>query len=133
MRLADICNMSDQLPSNASPSFLRRHLDTSALRKQLLAQIEKDLELETLNISTDETPFFEDLKDELVVVLRHFMEHDAHRLPNLIYRVDLHELKVKQLLANPEVDAAKGLADEIIFREMKKVFYRNVYSGNIQI
>lgn len=125
--------MSDPLPSNVSPSFLKNHLDTSALRKQLLAQIEKDLELESLNTSIDATPFFDDLKHELVVVMRHFIEHHAHRLPNIIYRVDLHELKVKRLLANPEVDAAEGLAEEVIFREMKKVFYRNVYSGNIQI
>ena len=125
--------MSAQLPEKITTAELKHHLDTQEMRNQLVQQITKDLDLEPPGLDMESDAFFSALHDLLVSTMRYKIEAQPQSIANIIYRVDLHETKVKRLLANPDVDASVALAEEIILREMKKVFYRNVYAGRIKL
>ncbi|MCO5239790.1 MAG: hypothetical protein M9904_07015 [Chitinophagaceae bacterium] len=50
------------------------------------------------------------------------IEHDFEKLVNLLYRVDVNEQKLKQLLqSNPDKDAAAIITTLIIERQMEKI------------
>lgn len=125
--------MNAHLPNKLQKEELQGYVDTAAMRQQLVDQLLKDLGVEDLKIELDSAAFFKELASEVAFTMKYFIENQPQQLPNLIYRIDLNEREVRIILQNPEVDAAKALADLIITREMKKVFYRNVYSGNIKI
>jgi len=101
------------------------------MRQQLLDQIIKDLGIEPWPISAEAPDFFNLLEKELYYTLLAIIERQPQLLPNIIYRIDLNEQRVKTMLLNPEGDATKDLTLLVLEREMKKVFYRNVYSGKI--
>lgn len=121
------------LPDKISPAQLKSSIDTLAMRKQLLEQIIKDLGIEPWPISAEAPNFFEQLEHELYYTLLAIIERQPQLLPNIIYRIDLNEHLVKKMLTNPEGDAAKDLTNLVLEREMKKVFYRNVYNGKIEL
>ena len=101
------------------------------MRQQLLDQIIKDLGIEPWSLSAEEDDFFSLLETELFYTITAIIERQPQLLPNIIYRIDLNEQRVKTMLLNPEGDATKDLTLLVLEREMKKVFYRNVYSGKI--
>ena len=119
------------LPEKILPSKLQHYIDTGAMRQQLLDQIIKDLGIEPWPISAEAPDFFNLLEKELYYTLLAIIERQPQLLPNIIYRIDLNEQRVKTMLLNPEGDATKDLTLLVLEREMKKVFYRNVYSGKI--
>ncbi len=121
------------LPQKISPQELRLQIDTVDMRSQLFAQIVKDLGIEPWSISAEAPDFFSKLEEELFYTLTAIIERQPQLLPNIIYRIDLVENKVKLLLADPEANAARVLTEMVLHREMQKVFYRNVYSGKIKI
>ena len=122
-----------QLPIKLQSEEIQTRIDTLDMRSQLLAQIIKDLGIEPWPLSAESTDFFNLLETELYYTLTAIIERQPQLLPNIIYRIDLSEHKVKLLLNNPEINAAKALTEMVLHREMQKVFYRNVYSGKISI
>jgi hypothetical protein len=125
--------MAAHLPQKISSAQLQRYLNSAALREQLLAQIAKDVNIEPLQADATSVHFFEVVHQQLTEVVRHFIQSQPHALANIIYRVDLHEAKTRELLANPNTLADEALATAILERERKKVVIRNIYSGNIAL
>lgn len=69
-----------------------------------------------------------DLKQQLKLFIRDLLEHDFHRLCNLIYRHDVSEPKFHQALDLPDIDLqAESIADLVIEREMQKIATRKAY------
>lgn len=128
---AYLCPM--KLPSLPTVKAVAVYLKTAALQRQLLAQIEKDLALEPLPVAPGDANFFGKLDHELHSILNAIIAKHPQMLPNLIYRIDVDEKKIRSILANPEVDAAEALAQLILHRAAKKIFYRNVYNGTIKL
>jgi len=122
-----------QLPDKLQSEEIQTRIDTLDMRTQLLAQIIKDLGIEPWPLSAKAPDFFNLLETELFYTLTAIIERQPQLLPNIIYRIDLSERKVKLLLNDPELNAAKALTEMVLHREMQKVFYRNVYSGKISI
>ena len=77
--------------------------------------------------------YFEQLSyDELMKNLTRFifdlLQHDFHRLCNLIYRHDVDESKFNQALQLNDIEAqAKAIAALVVDREMQKVASRKAY------
>ncbi|ELR70392.1 hypothetical protein C900_03746 [Fulvivirga imtechensis AK7] len=98
--------------------------------KQAVHLIQKDLSLdhESLPESVAST---DDLKNALVPVINYLLNKDLNRLLNALYRIDISEKKVKEVLtiAHPE-NMAPQLAELIVQREMQKVITRNKYRGH---
>ena len=105
-------------------------MDEARSEVQLLAQlIQKDLKLESgfdLNGSNAD----DRLTTELTQVVRYLLDHDFQRLLNALYRIDVSEQKVKEILSQAHPDQlAAELATEILKREQQKLYYRMKYQS----
>jgi len=99
----------------------------------LVAQIAKDLNLEGFAFDTSALDFFARLEEGVREIMQATIHNNPSALANIIYRVDLHEAKTRELLTNPQMQADYALATAIIEREMKKVVIRNLYSGRLSL
>ena len=68
--------------------------------------------------------------DLLVERINELIESDFSRLISILYRQDISEIKLRQLLKeNRNTDAAKVIADMMIEREREKINSRQTYQG----
>ena len=125
--------MSASLPEKISTEEIRQHIDTTAMRTQLLEQIAKDLQIANLDIQVSSENFFPELAQILENRLLYIIENQVSTLSQIIYQVDLNEARITRLLKTDQNNSAELLAEEILRREMQKVFYRNVYNGTIRL
>jgi hypothetical protein len=70
--------------------------------------------------------------DELHIRLSEFLneliQKDFEKLIRLLYRIDISEAKLKQLLQQPpNEDASKIIAQLIIERQLQKIKFRKLY------
>ncbi len=125
--------MDAQLPEKLSRANLQGYINSAEMRAQLVAQIAKDLNLEDFVFDTSASDFFTQLEVRVTEIMQATIHHNPSALANIIYRVDLHEAKTRELLTNPQMQADYALATAIIEREMKKVVIRNLYSGKLSL
>lgn len=70
------------------------------------------------------------LKSQLTHIIKHLLDHDINRLLNAFYKIDINELRFKEILSStPSSDLASTLADEVIDRELLKVKTREKYKN----
>jgi len=91
--------------------------------KELIESINKDLAIELPEkISIEET------KEKLKQHINDLIQHDFEKLVTLLYRIDVNETKLKQLLQqNSNVDAAEIITSLIIERQLQKIKSRNQF------
>ena len=90
--------------------------------------LEKDLEKETGIILTD------NFREELAAFVNHLINSDFEKLVFLLYRIDVRESTIKQLLAPPSNNNASELiADAIIRRQLEKIENRQQFKQSINI
>jgi hypothetical protein len=71
---------------------------------------------------------------ELVEAVRHLLLNDFQRLVQVLYRVDVSEKKLKELLrGHPQADAAELIAQELIDRQQEKISTRAKFKSNSDI
>jgi len=71
----------------------------------------------------------------LATHVNHLLQHNFQQLVNLLYRIDVSEKNLKQLLAaNPKEDAANIIAVLIIERQLQKIKTRQQFKtdGNFE-
>lgn len=90
---------------------------------ELIESINKDLAIELPeNIRLDEA------KEKLKQYINDLIQHDFEKLVSTLYRIDVNEAKLKQVLQhNPEVDAANIITQLIIERELQKIKTRRQF------
>lgn len=70
----------------------------------------------------------EDIRVQLVAYINHLLLHDFNRLIQILYRVDVSEQKLKQLLQdNPKTDAAVIISNLLIERQLEKIKTRSMF------
>lgn len=70
----------------------------------------------------------EELKKQLIPLINQLLDRDMGRLMNALYRIDVNESKVKQVLVSEQPgEIAPKLADLIIDRQLQKVITRKKY------
>lgn len=70
----------------------------------------------------------QELKDQLIFYVNHLLLHDFNKLVQILYRVDVSERKLKELLQeNPQTDAALIIADLLIKRQEEKIKIRKAF------
>lgn len=96
---------------------------------QTVSLIKKDLSLDHDSLP-ESIASIDDLKELLIPVINYLLDRDMTRLLNALYRIDISENKVKQVLMveNPANIASK-LAELIVQRELQKVITRRKYSS----
>ncbi len=124
--------MSNNLPQQPSPKQVKSHLDTAAMRQAVLEQVHKDLDCELGDIDSTKDDFFDSILEKLKEYFTNIIDNQPNRLAQIIYRVDINEVKLRRVLANQPTSSASIIAKMTLERIMLKVFYRNVYNGNIR-
>ncbi|MFM7709596.1 MAG: hypothetical protein ACKO5C_01660 [Ferruginibacter sp.] len=70
-----------------------------------------------------------DFVNELSELIRHWIDTDFERLIRFLYRLDVHEEKLKRLLRDhPNDDAGQLIAKLIIERQLQKIAFRTSWS-----
>ncbi len=79
-----------------------------------------------INLSEDLS--FEELKQALTQHINYLVQHNFEKLVTLLYRIDISEAKIKQLLQqNETTDAGNIIADLIIERQLQKIETRKQF------
>jgi hypothetical protein len=75
-----------------------------------------------------------EMKEELIVYINHLLLHDFNKLVQILYRVDVDEKKLKELLQQyQETDAAVIIADLLIQRQEEKIKTKEAFKSNENI
>jgi len=89
---------------------------------------------QSLEIDLPENISFELLKERLSSHINFLIQSDFQKLVSILYRVDVNESKLKNLLKeNQGFDAANIITDLIIERELQKIRSRQEYRNNENI
>jgi hypothetical protein len=76
----------------------------------------------------------EKLRDQLIEYINHLLLHDFNGLVQVLYRVDVSEQKLKELLQkNPATDAAVIITDLLIERQEEKINIKESFKTNDNI
>ena len=97
-----------------------------SLIEQTALLISKELYLDTEEIGTPDTVDL--LRERVVYVVEYLMNNNFEQLLNLLYIMDVDEMKITAIINDPSILEPKfDIADVIIEREMKKVQTRIEY------
>jgi len=70
------------------------------------------------------------LRQKLTELINELIQRDFNSLIQLLYRIDVNERKLKQLLKDsPHTDAAELIAELIIERQLQKIESRNRFNS----
>ena len=74
----------------------------------------------------------QDLQLQLALRINELIQEDFPALINILYRIDVDELKLKQALEKfPNEDAASIIAKLIIDRQLQKIKLGNTFTKNV--
>lgn len=75
-----------------------------------------------------------EMKEQLILYINHLLVHEFNKLVQIIYRIDVSEQKLKELLkANAQTDAATIIAELLIQRQEEKAKAREAFKPNNNI
>ena len=99
------------------------------MNSNLIEDINQSLEISLpVTISSDE------LKEKLTKLINDLINHDFEKLIFYLYRIDVNESRMKQLLDQRDGENAAGLiADLIIERQIEKIKSRKQTKSNKDI
>lgn len=101
-------------------------MDVPELEKESYALIQKDFDIDDTFISQDLK--LENFLHVLESTIRSMLDRDFNGLLNIVYRIDLPESQLKQILEYSKPDQiSKELAIAIFERQKQKVISRNKY------
>jgi hypothetical protein len=76
----------------------------------------------------------EEMKDHLIFYINHLLLHDFDKLVQILYRVDVSENKLKEVVQkNPGTDAAIIIADLLMQRQEEKIKTKEAFKSNNDI
>lgn len=75
-----------------------------------------------------------EIKEQIMLYINHLLVHDFNRLIQILYKVDVNEARLKELLrANPQTDAATIIAELLIERQEEKIKSKEAFRPNSNI
>jgi hypothetical protein len=75
-----------------------------------------------------------EIKADVIQYINYLLVHDFNKLIQILYRVDVNEQKLKELLqANAQTDAAIIIADLLIERQEEKLKTKEAFRSNNDI
>jgi hypothetical protein len=77
---------------------------------------------QSLEISINPIVSPEELRDQLSVHINYLINHDFEKLVSLLYRIDVNEQRMRNLLEQQQGENAAGLIAELIIeRQLQKI------------
>jgi hypothetical protein len=114
------------LPSNFEDLVSQaRALD---LYQKLILQLNKDLVYANIDLEFDVETLPTSLKLVLQDTIFHLIQNKFSEYLNLLYRVDVSELKIRALNGNDMVRLSEDVTFLIVQRIWQKVWYKTTYS-----
>lgn len=75
-----------------------------------------------------------EMKEHLIFYINHLLLHDFNKLVQILYRVDVDEKRLKELLQqNQETDAAVIIANLLIQRQEEKIKTKEAFKSSNDI
>ncbi len=101
---------------------------TLNLYKKLIVQLNKDLLLANIDLEFDEETIPTSLKLVLQETVYHLIQNKFSEYLNLLYQVDVSELKIRSLDGEDVLKLSEDVTFLILQREWQKVWYKARYS-----
>lgn len=109
--------------------------DLSIYRKQIefiretAAQIIKDFEIagEEISFSGNAETAYAELKSQILPIVEKLLQSNFEKFLFLLYKIDVSENAVKNILAENEKVFSENICDLILERELKKVIVRKYF------
>lgn len=90
----------------------------------LIQSLRKELPIELLETDCDDT-----IREKLYSYINHLINNDFEKLVLILYRIDVHEEKLKKLLTeSPSLDAAVVIGNLILNRQLQKIQSRKAFA-----
>lgn len=99
-----------------------------SLYKKLIVQLNKDLLYANIDLEFDEETLPTSLKLVLHETIFHLIQNKFSDYLNLLYIIDVSELKIRALDGNDAVKLSDDVTFLILQREWQKVWYKAKYS-----
>ena len=102
----------------------------------LLAMKDKnEIDLELLKLNEELSVFKrEEIREQIIGYINYLLLHDFNKLVHLLYRVDVNEQKLREILnANPGSDAAVLITGLLIQRQEEKSRIRESFKPDKEI
>ncbi|MEO7311165.1 MAG: hypothetical protein ABIX01_12260 [Chitinophagaceae bacterium] len=94
---------------------------------QLVKSLNNDMAIELPEASTWDT-----IRNKLYGFINHLIDENFEKLMMILYRIDVHEDKLRNMLnANPATDAGLVIADLIMERQVQKIKTRQDFSQRV--
>jgi len=88
-------------------------------------------ELQKLELDLQPVNSFEDLRNSLVNTVSLLITNNFGKLVSVLYRIDVNENRLRNLLKNTEADSASVIADLIIERQFQKIEARKQFNSSM--
>lgn len=114
------------------PFDIEPHKKEEMVIRQTVAQIQKDFGMFGLDIDfpVDFSMIYEDLVRHVGYHVDRLLVINVQKLSSLLYQVDLSEKEIiKGWEEHPEYTKAEVITELLIYRELKKVLFRNYYKN----
>jgi hypothetical protein len=119
-----------------SEQELTEHKANLDLVNKVALQVQKDFQLydEKVEFSGVHETAYGELFEQIKPIIFRMLELDSARFFSLLYRIDVDEIKVKNLLfGHKESDVANEITHLILERELLKVVSRQIFSQQSNI
>jgi hypothetical protein len=94
--------------------------------ESIAGELQNELSMEGIQVTS-----FDELKEKLDLYFNDLIQHDFYKLLNLMYRVDISEDKLRQILdKNPDENAGKQISMLVIERLSQKIRSRKEFRSN---
>jgi hypothetical protein len=71
-----------------------------------------------------------DMRDKIALYINYLIQNDFNQLVNLLYRIDVNESRLQNLVReNPGEDAGKMIANLIVERQLQKIQTRRDFKA----
>lgn len=112
-----------KLPQNFNA--LVEEANALKLYKKLILQLNKDLLFANIDLEFDEETLPTSLKLVLQETVYHLIQEKFSDYLNLLYQVDVSEIKIRALDGNDTLRLSEDVTFLILQREWQKVWYKN--------
>ncbi|WP_028891304.1 hypothetical protein [Tenacibaculum sp. 47A_GOM-205m] len=117
------------LPSYQNSVDLLNNVANTKLYKDLIIQLNKDLNLTSIDIAFLEDYSPTQLKEALQKLIKELIQYDFNSYSNLLYRIDVSEKEI-QNIESSDVDRYSENATFLILKRVwKKVWFKHQFSG----
>lgn len=117
-----------QLPKINTYIDFEKQLTQVTLFEQVKQQVIKDFNTVGLYPELTETTNPKAFYDELIRVIQYLVEQRFGDFLNLLYRIDISEIKIKALIAQAEENVIREITLLILQREYQKIWLKLKYS-----